>query len=139
MKLLRDILLEEVVEKFEDPENQSDILNNIDSKGNYVHEKLEEHLVSLGFPKGANEYAGDIEWDVEVLPNDAHAFVVSFMEDYVANPEMQFDLDNMNEDDEDALEEMIDDIIPYATKNPKLLKFIFNVETTLEEFNNFKQ
>lgn len=140
MKLLKDILIEEVIKKFEDVDEQEYVLMNIDNKGDYVYEKLEEDLVSKGYPKGASEDArtSELIFYPEVYPINENTFVERFMNDYDANPQMQFDLDNMNEDDENALHEMIDRIMPYAANHPNLLKFKFEIEESPEEYKRLR-
>lgn len=140
MKYLKDILIHETIKLFRDYDKQNQILTNIDSKGNYIYAKLDEYLIRKGYPQSAIEDArtSDLIFYPEVYPNDIYIFVEAFIDDQNLNPNIQYNVTNLDDETENELELMFDDIIEFASNHPTLLDFKFDIEESLDEYKKLR-
>lgn len=140
MKYLKDILIHEAIKLFKDYDKQNQILTNIDSKGNYIYAKLDEYLIRKGYPQSAIEDArtSDLVFYPEVYPNDLYVFVEAFIDNQGLNPNIQYNVNNLDDETENELELMFDDIIEFASNHPTLLDFKFDIEESPDEYKKLK-
>lgn len=140
MRDLKNILVKETMKLFDDYDNQDTILINIDSKGNYVYAKLDEYLIRNGYPKEAIEDARSSEliFYPEVYPVDVYEFVEEFIDKQDLDPNVQYNLNNLDDETENELELMFDDIITFAAKHPHLLDFKFEIEETPDQYKKLR-
>ena len=140
MRDLKNILVKETMKLFDDYDNQDTILINIDSKGNYVYAKLDEYLIRNGYPKEAIEDArsSELVFYPEVYPIDVYEFVEEFIDKQDLDPNVQYNLNNLDDETENELELMFDDIIIFASKCTDLLDFKFELEETPDQYKKLR-
>lgn len=140
LKYLKEILINETIKLFNDYDKQNQILTNIDVKGNYVYAKLDEYLIRNGYPKEAIEDArsSELVFYPEVYPIDVYEFVEEFIDKQGLDPNVQYNLNNLDDETENELELMFDDIITFAAKHPHLLDFKFEIEETPDQYKKLR-
>lgn len=140
MKYLKEILINETIRLFRDYDKQNQILTNIDAKGNYIYAKLDEYLIRKGYSQSAVEDArtSDLIFYPEVYPNDLNIFVEKFIDNKNLNYNVQYNVNNLDDETENELELLFDDIIIFASNHPTLLDFKFYIEETFDQYKKLK-
>ena len=140
LKYLKEILINETIKLFNDYDKQNQILTNIDVKGNYIYAKLDEYLIRKGYPQSAVEDArtSDLIFYTDIYPNDLNIFVEKFINDKNLNYNVQYNVNNLDDETENELELLFDDIIIFASNHPTLLDFKFDIEETPDEYKKLR-